>query len=369
MQTRDGRRRLHARRGRPAAPRDGGLEAQGRARRRSSDKLINGMLARGYDREFAEQIFQPDPGLRRVRLSREPRGELRAAGLRVGLAQAPRAGRLPAPRCSTASRWASTRRRSWCATRATTASRCAPSTCWPATGTARSRRQHPTPGFEPVGRARDRRRAQPAVRLGLNWCSGFRRPARSVCCATRRLPRARHPPSRHGERAHRVRVRQRRRPRRPAQLDRRELQALAAGRRAGSLAGHRAQAPGKSPRIRPMPALLHDARFDEPPTALPRTHRRPGHRRRLRAHRLTLRRHPLALLRPQRHASVKTAGAAHITRTAGRPRDRHRHPPPASRHRQGRDLRHARRRNRNDQRHRLAALFERQHRERCSARS
>ena len=54
---RDRRGRLHAGRGRSAAPRDGGLEAQGRARP-FEERLIRGMRERGYTEEFARRIFQ-----------------------------------------------------------------------------------------------------------------------------------------------------------------------------------------------------------------------------------------------------------------------------------------------------------------------
>ncbi len=56
------------------------------------DKLISGMLARGYTQRVRRADLQADPGLRRIRLSGEPRGELRAAGVRLELAQVPRAG-------------------------------------------------------------------------------------------------------------------------------------------------------------------------------------------------------------------------------------------------------------------------------------
>ena len=102
------------------------------------DKLIDGHASRAaIDREFAERVFQPDRGLRRVRLPREPRRQLRAAGLCLGLAQVPLPGRVLRRASSTASRWASTPRPSSSATRATTASRCARSTSTTATGTAR----------------------------------------------------------------------------------------------------------------------------------------------------------------------------------------------------------------------------------------
>jgi error-prone DNA polymerase len=50
--------------------------------------------SRKATREFAEAIFRADRGLRRIRLSGEPRRQLRAAGLRVGVAQVPPPGRV-----------------------------------------------------------------------------------------------------------------------------------------------------------------------------------------------------------------------------------------------------------------------------------
>ena len=89
-------------------------------------KLIDGMLANGLSAEFAERVFRADPRLRRVRLSRVARGQLRAAGLRLGVAEALLSGRVRRGAASTASRWAFTPRPNWCATPASTASRCAP---------------------------------------------------------------------------------------------------------------------------------------------------------------------------------------------------------------------------------------------------
>ena len=89
------------------------------------DKFIDGMTSRGYDARFRRALLQPDRGLRRIRLPREPRGELRAARLRLVLDQVPLSRTCSAPPSSTASRWASTSRPSSCATRASTASRCA----------------------------------------------------------------------------------------------------------------------------------------------------------------------------------------------------------------------------------------------------
>jgi error-prone DNA polymerase len=58
------------------------------------DKFINGMVNRGYDRAFAENCFEPDQGLRRIRFSRKPRGEFCAARLCLGLDQMPLSGRV-----------------------------------------------------------------------------------------------------------------------------------------------------------------------------------------------------------------------------------------------------------------------------------
>jgi hypothetical protein len=66
--------------------------------------------------------------VRQLRLPREPLGELRLPGVRVVVAQAPLPGRVLRRRCSTPSRWASTRRTRWCRTPAATGWWCAPPT-------------------------------------------------------------------------------------------------------------------------------------------------------------------------------------------------------------------------------------------------
>ena len=58
------------------------------------DKFIEGMIARGYDRDFADRLLRPDRRLRRIRLSRKPCGELRQSRLRLGLDQMPLPGRV-----------------------------------------------------------------------------------------------------------------------------------------------------------------------------------------------------------------------------------------------------------------------------------
>ncbi len=73
-------------------------------------KLIDGMLARGLSRRVRRAGVQSDSRVWRVRLSRIARGELCAAGLRVGVAEVPLSRRRFARRCSTASRWGFMRR-------------------------------------------------------------------------------------------------------------------------------------------------------------------------------------------------------------------------------------------------------------------
>ena len=58
------------------------------------EKFITGMTSRGYAPGFRRALLQADRGLRRVRLPGEPRGELRAARLRLLLDQVPLPGRV-----------------------------------------------------------------------------------------------------------------------------------------------------------------------------------------------------------------------------------------------------------------------------------
>ena len=57
MQRRHRLRRLHPGRGRSAAPRHGDVQVHRRRSRHFRDKLIAGMVARGYARDFAERTF------------------------------------------------------------------------------------------------------------------------------------------------------------------------------------------------------------------------------------------------------------------------------------------------------------------------
>ena len=73
------------RRAMAAWKRRGGLEPfRAAAHRRHARARLRASSSRA-------QIYQPDPGLRRIRLSRIARGELRAAGVRLRVAQVPSA--------------------------------------------------------------------------------------------------------------------------------------------------------------------------------------------------------------------------------------------------------------------------------------
>ena len=119
------------RRAMAAWKRKGGLEqfAGTTDRRHARARLLGGVRA---------AHLPADPRFRRIRLPRVARGQLRAAGVRLGVAQAPLPGGLRGCAASTASRWVFMRRHRSCTTRSDTASKCAGSTCAPANGTARS---------------------------------------------------------------------------------------------------------------------------------------------------------------------------------------------------------------------------------------
>ncbi len=88
-------------------------------------KMVEGMVARGYDARIRRALLPPDRGLRRIWFSRKPRRQFRAAGLCLVLAQMPLPRCLHARRSSTRSRWDFILPRNWCATRASMASRSA----------------------------------------------------------------------------------------------------------------------------------------------------------------------------------------------------------------------------------------------------
>ena len=58
------------------------------------EKFIDGMIERGYDREFRRSLFRADQGLRLLRFSRKPCRQLCAAGLCLGLDQETSSRRL-----------------------------------------------------------------------------------------------------------------------------------------------------------------------------------------------------------------------------------------------------------------------------------
>ena len=100
-------------------------------------KLVEGMAARGYERDFAERLLPARSRASAITASRRamPPASRSWSTSRPGSSATTRT--CSAPRSSTPSRWASTPRPSSCATRSTTASRCARSTSTTATGTAR----------------------------------------------------------------------------------------------------------------------------------------------------------------------------------------------------------------------------------------
>ena len=144
-------------------------------------------------------------------------------------------------------------------------------------------------------------RPQPAVRLGLNRVRGLSR------AGAQRLLDARD--ARRRERGGDFAFDSVEDLARQARLDARELQALAQADVLRQLAGHRAQAHWDAAAIRPMPALLADARFDEPPIRLPEP---PEGREIVADYRglgIPMGRHPLALLR-ERLARYRVSTAA-----------------------------------------------------------
>ncbi|MBX3591941.1 MAG: error-prone DNA polymerase [Burkholderiaceae bacterium] len=144
-------------------------------------------------------------------------------------------------------------------------------------------------------------RAQPAVRLGLNRVRGLSQ------AGAQRLLDAR--AARRRARGDEFAFDSVEDLAREARLDAGELQALAQADALRQLAGHRAQAHWEAAAIRPMPALLADARFDEAPIRLPAL---PEGREIVADYRglgIPMGRHPLALLRP-RLARLRIATAA-----------------------------------------------------------
>ena len=120
------------------------------------EKFISGMIGNGYSRGIRRALLQPDRGLRRIRLPREPRRELRPAGLCLRLDQEALSGRVLRRAPQQPAHGLLCARRSWCAMRASTASKCG------------TRRQSQRLGLH----ARAGQPSRCAVRLGLRLVSG-----------------------------------------------------------------------------------------------------------------------------------------------------------------------------------------------------
>jgi len=149
------------------------------------------------------------------------------------------------------------------------------------------------PAFDPAWGGVDRR-PQPAVRLGLSRVRGLAQSSGRQLLAAR---------------ARRLRERTAAQPEafafdsvedlaRTARLDARDLQALARAGALAQLAGHRAAAHWEVAAVAPMPALLAHARFDEPPVALAAPTEGEEIVADYASLGLPMGRHPLALLRP-----------------------------------------------------------------------
>ena len=77
-----------------AEPRHGDLPPCRHHRHTFEQKFVDRMVARGYDRKFAQSLLRADQGLRFLRLSRKPCRQLCPAGLCFGLDQETSPGRL-----------------------------------------------------------------------------------------------------------------------------------------------------------------------------------------------------------------------------------------------------------------------------------
>ena len=121
--------------------------------------MISRMVARGYDPDFAQRCFNQIKGFGEYGFRKAMRRALRIwSTFRPGSNAIIR--RCSAAPSSMPSRWAFMHRRSWCAMRVSTASRCAPSISIIPIGIARwSRRRDPD---------------RPAVRLGMRQVDGLR---------------------------------------------------------------------------------------------------------------------------------------------------------------------------------------------------
>ncbi len=180
---RDGGRRLHRRGRRPAAPRDG-VEARGREDRVAAREAVRRDGQQRHHRRGRRRHLQQDPGVRELRLRREPLAELRAARLRELVDASCTTRRRSSPRCCARSRWGSTPPRRWWRMPGGTASRCA-GPIWRSRGVGRTGAGSGGSGCSGRG-IRKRRAASPRAAAGPAV-----RPAPAA--RLRRAPARRHP--------------------------------------------------------------------------------------------------------------------------------------------------------------------------------
>ena len=220
------------------------------------ERVIEGMLARGYDREFAESIFRQIEGFGEygfpeshaasfallVYVSCWIKRHEPAAFLAALLDSQPMGFYAPAQLVRDA-REHGVDVRGVCVLASDRRSRLEERTDAP-----------------PQVRVGVDWRPQPAVRLGLNRVSGLGEDAarRIVEARARRRAAGVEPAFADVEDLARE-----------ARLERRELQALARADALAAIAGHRVEAAWQAVAIERMPALLVEARFDEPAVALP----------------------------------------------------------------------------------------------------
>ena len=345
------RRRVHPGRGRPAAP-GHGLEAVARAHGAAAGPALRGHGRAGHRRRRwptrSGTSSRPSPTTASPRATRcaSPTSCTRRRG------SSATTRRRSARRCSTPSRWASTRRTRWCRTPAATASRCAAPDL-NASADRATWNGHPRAAARVPRRSTDGPDNGPG-RPPARWGGRPRGPPRHRLGAghRRRPGRARSPPagptptwrtSCAPDRRDRWRSSRRWPPPAPSAasaLDRREaLWAAGAvaqsrpGRLAGVVTGRRAPPPAGHGAVRGG---------DRRPVGHRRVARRPPHPLRPRAPRPARRVHG-------RRAGVRAGGQG--------ARGRGGHPPPAPGHRRRHDVRQPRGRDRPDQRGRVEGVL------------
>ncbi|MEI7446174.1 MAG: error-prone DNA polymerase, partial [Burkholderiales bacterium] len=141
-------------------------------------------------------------------------------------------------------------------------------------------------------------RPQPAVRLGLNRIAGLSEDAAKRLVAVRKARRAagRGPDGEDLAASPFANVEDLAR---EARLERRDLQALARADALAAIAGHRVEAAWEALGIGSLPALLEDARFDEAPVSLPPMTEGEATVADYASIGLPMGRHPIALLRDE----------------------------------------------------------------------